>query len=610
MTMKRFLILFSISLLISLLFEAVAQEENHDAVFLSVTIEYTLHGDGTMDYRYAKQLKLQNYRSFHRLYGETFVVYNPAFQKLEINEAYTIMADGKKVMTPGNAFNEVLPRVASHAPAFNGLREMVITHTGLEIGATIVLDYTVRTASGFFPAFMGSNLFAETQPVKSMTVIVRTPADQPLFYHLFNSDTKPSEKTENGYRVYTWTMTNLPAIPHEPYQPDESGIYPALVFSSLDCYQSLVDFYMQQEAFRYQTTPTMKEFVADLESGNKEKKELVFAIQESVVKDLNLFSIPDEYTGYRLRTPARVWNSNGGTTAEKAVLMTTLLKQAGLQADPVLQFNGNVFDETVGTLTTLDDWIVRVEAPVLGETYLSVKQANAFDMTQLEPPQVLLVLKENSAFDLVRPTVNATGLNLKGVFILDTNMTLSGELTGSVTEAANPFLALIRSEKKLKSYLRGLLASTEFKDIVLSSITTNTSSFSCSANKKNALERDSDFYLLSLPYISTGIDSWSIRELVAQRDNPVEIPYPVEESYDLTIAIPENLKLVSGEQEIRIKNAAGSLLYLVKEKGNMLQIRKELAIDKKIIETPDYEAFKELMDTWNLPQTNELIFRK
>ena len=46
------------------------------------------------------------------------------------------MADGKKVKAPENAINEILPAFAAGAPAFNSLREMVITHTALERGAT------------------------------------------------------------------------------------------------------------------------------------------------------------------------------------------------------------------------------------------------------------------------------------------------------------------------------------------------------------------------------------------------------------------------------------------------------------------------------------------
>ena len=86
------------------------------------------------------------------LYGETFIVYDPAYQQLKINESYTRQVDGTIVTTPANAFVEVLPSAAANAPAYNGLKEMVVVHTGLELGATIYLDYTVTTDAGALPA--------------------------------------------------------------------------------------------------------------------------------------------------------------------------------------------------------------------------------------------------------------------------------------------------------------------------------------------------------------------------------------------------------------------------------------------------------------------------
>ena len=84
-------------------------------------------------------------------YGESFIVYNPQYQELKINSSYTKQKDGTIIKTPDNAFVEVLPRNAADAPAYNHLKEMVVVHTGLELGATIYLDYTVTSKPGYLP---------------------------------------------------------------------------------------------------------------------------------------------------------------------------------------------------------------------------------------------------------------------------------------------------------------------------------------------------------------------------------------------------------------------------------------------------------------------------
>jgi hypothetical protein len=69
---KIIIILFSLILSFSL----TGQQPESDAIYEKIIKEYTLHEDGSMDYRCYKKLKLNTHFSFNRLYGETFIVYN------------------------------------------------------------------------------------------------------------------------------------------------------------------------------------------------------------------------------------------------------------------------------------------------------------------------------------------------------------------------------------------------------------------------------------------------------------------------------------------------------------------------------------------------------
>ena len=183
-----FLISLLVCLLTSVAMQLKAQDDKYDAYYVKLVREYTLNSDGSMDYRFIKQQKLLSYRAFQSLYGETFITYDPRVQKLKINDVYTTMADGKKIKAPENAFNEVLPAVASNAPAYNVLREMVITHTGLERNATINLDYQLHTEKGNAPCLMGNELLAENEPVKNLELRVRIPAGKVLYHKMINMD--------------------------------------------------------------------------------------------------------------------------------------------------------------------------------------------------------------------------------------------------------------------------------------------------------------------------------------------------------------------------------------------------------------------------------------
>ena len=176
--------IFLLTLGLFLAVPTLAQDEKSDAVYQEQIKEYTLNKDGSWTYHYSHKLLINTYYAFHNLYGEDFIVYDPAFQKLKINRSITTMADGKQVPTPANAMNELLPGFAANVPAWNRLREMVVTHTGLERGATIDFDYTLTSAKGYTPAMMVNEMLWLNSPVKKLTFIVNIPSGAAFYYEL------------------------------------------------------------------------------------------------------------------------------------------------------------------------------------------------------------------------------------------------------------------------------------------------------------------------------------------------------------------------------------------------------------------------------------------
>ena len=146
---KRYYYICMLSVLLLML--VLPTKAASEAEFGKLVKSYTLRTDGSQEMRVQKELTLFTHAAMNGLYGESFIIYNPAYQELKIHESYTRQKDGSIVKTPDNAFVEVLPSAAADAPAYNGLKEMVVVHTGLELGATIYLDYSVITRPGYLP---------------------------------------------------------------------------------------------------------------------------------------------------------------------------------------------------------------------------------------------------------------------------------------------------------------------------------------------------------------------------------------------------------------------------------------------------------------------------
>ena len=236
-TIKQYLCLVCLLLIVAPAYSA------SEASFRKLYKTYTLNQDGSMEERVYKELKIFTHAAMNSKYGETFIVYNPEFQELKINESYTIQKDGSKVITPANAFVEVLPSFAAEAPAYNHLKEMVVVHTGLELGATIVLDYSIKTKAAMCGELDVFTMIKELSPIEDFRLTVNVPESKKLNYELLNSSAKPDVKVDNGIRTVSYNMKNIAPRPYSYpvysasigiVQQVASGMMPAFTASTYD----------------------------------------------------------------------------------------------------------------------------------------------------------------------------------------------------------------------------------------------------------------------------------------------------------------------------------------------------------------------------------------
>lgn len=296
-----------------------AAHAGDEATYEKLHTSYTLAADGSQQYRRVMDLKLETHTSFNDLFGETFVVYNPEYQTLTINEAYTTQADGTVVPLPDNAVNESLPHAAADAPAYNRLREAVITHTGLEIGATIHLDYTLSTKAGFYPALEVCETLTEpAASVKDRRIEITVPAGTELRYD-------PAMKPRRTGDTYTWQFRNLAAYYDEGYTPQNGEGRPTLCATT---FTSTADALSR-------IARTERDIVKVPGLARQSKDETLKAYAEYMGSHLGRSGVTPFMTGYRTRPAAEVLASAYGTDLEKCTLLARALTAEGIDAEVV-----------------------------------------------------------------------------------------------------------------------------------------------------------------------------------------------------------------------------------------------------------------------------------
>lgn len=586
-----------------------SQNENADAIFEKFIKEFTLEADGSTSYREYKQLKLITQFSFNRLYGETFIIYNPEFQNLKINDAYTVMADGSKVITPPNAFNEVLPRDAAFSATANHMKEMVVTHTATEMGATIFLDYTLTSAKGYLPGFMGNVLIQESSPIAELEVIVRIPSDQELNHRMIGLRTGPEIKIEANQKVYVWKFNGVQASPKEPLQGKNQLSAPRLLFTTAIGVAETINWLTNQQAFELQINDEMKAWTDNLRSKQTEEIETLMTIQKAVVENIVFERYNPEWLAYRARTPEEIWKSNGGNKLEKTLLLATLLKYANFNATPAIVGPKSLFDEKAINLTIFDDFVLIVNTKSFGTIYMSAVEISNQSLEYSLAQNIFIPLSKGISRAPVEPVKMDNKINIKGTISFNEELKPSGTMEVELTGANNPFLLLQNDKGKFKS----LISNKMIKDDDAISIKNSNVAKSELLVKVESTESISDnngYYSWQLPVITGGFEKWRIAYLDKTRQSNLFLPYPIVEKYSYTITLPLDYTLINKRFNERLKNNVGTVSVEIKPKGNQIEINRELKLNTQMIYQIDYNEFRNMINFWLDKNLSTVVFKK
>ncbi|MCD6113354.1 MAG: DUF3857 domain-containing protein [Bacteroidales bacterium] len=618
----KYIYTLSLSIIFSLFFSNSFAQINYkdaDAVYSKITKEYQLNDDGSINFHYSKNIKLQRYYAINYHYGETMIVYNPEYQKLKINHSYTIMSDGKKIVTPDNAFNEVLPKFASGIAAYNNLREMIITHTGLERNAYINLDYDIITSKDFYPSLMGNELLYEASPVEFLTIKIKIPKDKKINYKTLNILSPPDIVNEKNMKVYSWTFKDIPARPNDALQPYDYNLLPRLLFSIENDSKDVFKKFINQEAFKFITNVDMDNAVDNIVKNNKNSLDVVFGIQKLVAEDIAYKNIPLKYTGFRCRTAEETWKSNAGTKLEKAILFKALLNKANINSDIVAVIPSNYIDKDGKSLSfknipanlfTIKDFLLKIKIKGYSPIYLSPLFVDYKDLKYSLYNKTLLILNHNEKkYTVCNDDFDNNEILYDADIILGAKNNIKCISSLKLKNYFNPYFLLNKDKENAKN----LISEFSGKDIEYFNI--NKSDISISniefrAEKKDIADTEDDYIFWDLPIFKKGINSWNLSVLPSQRNSAIELPSNISEVYNYSIIISDKSKLITPILKIEKKNDVGKVNIEISKNENNIKILKSIKIFNKIVPLNKYNEFRDLMKVWNNKKYKTLIIKK
>lgn len=515
---------------------AMAAQAQTDATLNSVVETYTLRPDGAIDYDCSKSTTYHTHYAFNSLFGETFVLYNPAYQKLKVNECYTIQKDGRRINAPANAFNEVLPSGAAKSADYNNLREMVITHTGLEQGATSNLSYTITgTPQGAPTLDIDRVIPVAGADIKEYKVVVNVPQGIKLNWSVAGSTVKP---VVNG-NTYTWTFRNLAPYAGEGHAPVNFTGVPRL---SVTTAGSL------EEALRPLTIETLDicRAPAEVLKDKNTPAEKIEAVQKFIVNDIALGNVSPVLNGNAIRQCAAVMQSAYGTEAEKGAAMAKLLRAEGVDARVVVVFPKEVKAKSIAAVSK---YLVYADGKFYG-----VKSTGVYDAA--------LRADRDEIYDLSGELIKVEPAVVK--------IDLSAQLSLGQKEAS------IVSQS---GSMEGASGAVKIAD----------------AGK---VADRAGYVVYTLPAPDKGVDAWGITTVLSKREGSCyEIEYPLEEKCEYTIEL-KGLKALSPSKTTSFANAAGSVNLSIENRGDSVKVVRSIKLAKSVYTPSEYADLRKLLLEW------------
>ncbi len=523
-----------------------------DAIYKLISESYTLNTDGSTEFRKRTELQIFTRMTFDH-FGETFITYNPDFQELIINEAYTIRKDGSKVETPENAFNPMLPEGCTKCERLNGIRTMVVTHTALEYDAVIVLDYTIRSKNFFFQELLEKVDLQEEVPVEKYVVSVTSPDYKPAKFVLNGKlSYTETESTGKGMKTTVMTFTNLPEYPTDEYI--FPGDYKAVTFYTMDEPHHIVGRIAQQNSMQKFNNQTITDFFKSRFTEEMTEMDKVLYIRDYIHDHIRTNHVDAKVLNYMFASPSYVWSSNCALPIEKNILLAGVLQSLGNDAQ--LAFVGN-------SLVTDLKTVVRISR--FGHAvYISADEPEELSLDAYFAPAIL-ILQDGKI-----ENVTAQPISVERAAEITIQ---SGKLDDPVVEMQQ---RKVESPKMKYLQVHG-----------------------SGATKVSVSQLSGKYYEMT---IDDGEYGTEVRSVNIHNDRKYDVDTKESsEKYGYTVKLPANASCLTKTSHKEITVEGAKLLIDVVVGGNTIMITRTLSLPKEGISAKNVKKFKAMMGEWEAP---------
>lgn len=448
----------------------------------------------------------------------------------------------------------------------------------------------------------------------------------------FNADTRIPTRMENVQaraESFRWIAKEVPAMKEEPYMTTindyvskiefelASTKFPGqMVKSYTNTWNALNKTLLESEYFGAQLSKTgfVKNELAAISAKFTEPAQKMIAIYEYVRKTIKWNGSQQKYIE---TTTKKAYENRTGNSADINLLLTAMLKEAGLQADPVIlstREHGRVMESYallskfnyVIAHVNLDGKSVLLDAtdPVIGYNMLPTRCLNGagWMVSERNPGWIPLQTPEKRV----------------DVFAAKLNLDEEGELKGTIDVSKGGYSGLPMRKTLLaegkdkfieqvkKDNPAWQIAKYDFVDVEDINKAVNAK-YSVTLSEQVQVAGNM-MYIKPMLTQATGENPFKLEN----RKFPVDLAVPIDETFSCAITIPAGYKVEELPKGaiVDLPEKSGRFMYMTAVNGNTVQVTSRISLKKPMYYAEEYQFLKEFFNQVISKHAEQIVLKK
>jgi hypothetical protein len=188
--------------------------------------------------------------------------------------------------------------------------------------------------------------FQVGHPIVEKRYTVYMPKDKPLQYEVYNGVLKSSLWFDGDHHVYSFSAEDIPPVPREAHALSEDDHILKVVMATVPDWEMKSRWFWDANKDQFEADDAIRAKVAELTAGLEDEEAKIAAMNHWVADNIRYYGTsrgPCE--GFTLHTGIETFRDKGGVCKDKAGMLITMCRAAGIDAYPALTMAGPRVEE-------------------------------------------------------------------------------------------------------------------------------------------------------------------------------------------------------------------------------------------------------------------------